>query len=129
MARQPDEGTQPALQIQRREAWAELPEEYAGFEVRVWINAPAKLWSALTGEDDDTMAALKQLVLAHNGWLDFDGEPYPPASDEVFWEEIPTELAACILVATQQEMQKLPNSMAPQRRRSRRGSRQRTKRG
>lgn len=113
-------GTGP--RIKRRETWVELPEEYAGFAFRVWLNAPSRIWSELTtGGESQALEALRQLVLEHNGWLDFEGKPYPPASEAEFWEEIPTELAACMLVATQVEIQKLPNSMAPQRRRSKRG--------
>lgn len=109
-------------QIKRREKWVELPAEYEGFKFRVWVNAPTKLWNDLQSEDDQAaLEAMKKLVLEHNGWLDFDGEPYPPAGETKFWEAIPTELAACILVATQTEMQKLPNSIAPPRRRLRRG--------
>jgi hypothetical protein len=109
-------------QVKRREAWVELPTEYEGFRFRVWLNAPTRIWGELTGDSEkQALDALRQLVLEHNGWLDFDGQPYPPAGEAKFWEEIPTELAACMIVATQTEMQKLPNSIAPQRRRSRRG--------
>jgi hypothetical protein len=108
--------------VKRREAWVELPTEYEGFKFRVWLNAPSRLWTELTGESEAaSLTALRSLVLEHNGWRDEEGQPYPPASEARFWEEIPTELAACVLVATQVEMQKLPNSMAPQRRRSKRG--------
>jgi len=111
-------------QIRRREAWVELPEEYAGFKFKVWLNAPSRLWVAIGGADNDEAGAegaLRQIVLEHNGWRDFDGEVYPQPDKSAFWEDIPTELAACILIATQQEMGKLPNSLAPQRRRSKRG--------
>jgi hypothetical protein len=109
-------------QIKRRETWVELPGDYAGFKFRLWVNAPARIWNDLNSDTEEAaLAALQQLILEHNGWRDFDGEPYPPANESAFWEAIPTELAACILVASQSEMQKLPNSIAPQRRRSRRG--------
>lgn len=108
--------------IKRRETWVELPAEYEGFKFRVWLNAPARIWNDLGGSNEKlALAAAQQLVLEHNGWLDFDGKPYPPATEPAFWEAIPTELAACILAASQAEMQKLPNSIAPQRRRSKRG--------
>lgn len=109
-------------QVKRREAWVDLPAEYEGFKFRVWLNAPTRIWAELTGENEaQSLEALRSLVLEHNSWLDFDGQPYPPANEAKFWEDIPTELAACMLVATQVEMQKLPNSIAPQRRRSKRG--------
>ena len=115
---------QKGPQIRRREAWVDLPEEYEGFRFKVWLNAPSRLWVDIgsAGDDEDTaQSALRQIVLEHNGWLDFDGQPYPQPDKAVFWEDIPTELAACMLIATQQEMGKLPNSLAPTKRRSRRG--------
>lgn len=109
-------------QIQRREKWVELPAEYAGFKAKVWINGPTALWSDMnSGEEGKALEAAKKLVLAHNGWRDFDGKEYPPPAEDTFWELIPTELAACVLAAIQAEVQKLPNSMLPQKRRSRRG--------
>lgn len=109
-------------QIQRREKWVELPDEYAGFKAKVWVNAPTKLWTDLnSGEEEKALEAAQKLVLEHNGWLDFDGVPYPETSRGEFWELIPTELAACVLAAIQAEVQKLPNSMVPRNRRSRRG--------
>lgn len=110
-------------QIKRRELWIDLPEEYEGFRVQIWVNAPSKLWSALERSDDESVLreSLAKIILAHNGWLDFDGRPFPDASDPEFWEEIPTELAGVILVATQTAMGELPNSIAPKRRRSKRG--------
>ncbi len=107
-----------APRIKRREAWVELPDEYEGFKFLVWVNAPTKLWQELgSGDEARGLEAMRKLMLDHNGWLDFDGEPYPPASEPAFWEEIPTELAACMLVAAQVEMQKLPKSLAPKNRR------------
>ena len=125
-----ENGTGP--QIKRRESWVELPDEYEGFKFKMWVNAPARIWrdldpSAQNGSDEAearegiAQAALRLIVLEHNGWRDFDGELFPPADDPAFWEAIPTELGACVLVAARVEMGKLPNSMAPQRRRSRRG--------
>ncbi len=109
-------GTAP--RIQRREKWLELPDVYAEFKVKVWVNAPAKLWSNILSNDEIVArdAAMK-IVLEHNGWLDFAGEPYPSADDPAFWDEIPTELGACILAATRKAIQDLPNSLAPTRRR------------
>lgn len=109
-------------QIKRREVWVKLPAEYDGFEVKLWVNAPTKIWIGLdSGDEAEILSSLQQLVIEHNGWRDFDGEPYPPASEAGFWDEIPTELAASIISLAQTEMQRLPNSLAPQRRRLRRG--------
>jgi hypothetical protein len=134
-----------APRIQRREKWLDLPDEYAGFKIKVWINAPTKLWNDILyaeeyDETNDSEAetdrktdivfnALKQIVLEHNGWLDFDGNPIPAANTIEFWDTIPTELSACIIAAVQRGAYDLPNSMRPQRRKSRSGSRRQTKRG
>ncbi len=104
--------------IPRREAWIDLPSEYPGFRLRVWLNAPASAWNDLTSGDEARMqSALVRVVLEHNGWVDFDDVPYPPASDATLWDLLPTELIAVMITAVQNEMQKLPNSMRPQRRR------------
>ncbi len=108
--------------IQRREAWVELPNEYEGFKFKIWVNAPTKLWLDIgSGDEVVAAAAAQKLVLDTNGWLDFDGQPYPPPSNPAFWEEIPTELAGCVFAAAQKEMGRLPNLIAPQRRRSKSG--------
>lgn len=123
-----------APRIQRREAWVDLPAEYAGFRVRIWVNPPSKLWAAIytpaTEETDEErkqvaeqvkqnqrMTALKQIVLEHNGWIDYDEVPYPPATTDEFWDDIPDELAAVLLTVIQREMSKLPNSLIPKKRR------------
>ena len=109
-------------QIKRRLVWVALPDEYEGFEAQIWVNAPTKIWQALgSGDEVAALEAMQKIMVGHNGWLDFDGEPYPPADDAALWEEIPTELAACVLAAAQAEMQNLPNSIATKNRRSRRG--------
>lgn len=120
-------------QVKRREVWIELPDEYAGFRFKAWVNAPSKLWTQLGATapewaepeerervEDARFEAMNRLVLEHNGWLDFEGEAYPATTEAEFWEAIPTELAACILVALQAEMQKLPNSIQSRGRNSRR---------
>ena len=138
MAKQNVNGSGP--QVKRRTAWVELPDAYEGFEVEVWVNAPTKLWMELQAPNDidpdlsddeqaeiakrneaKRQSAASKMVLAHNGWRDFDGKEYPPPSEPAFWEEIPTEMAACIFALANREMQTLPNSLAPKRRRSRRG--------
>ncbi|MCP4415962.1 MAG: hypothetical protein GY805_05025 [Chloroflexi bacterium] len=110
-------------QIKRREVWVDLPDEYEGFRFKLWVNAPTKIWNTITsGADEETIqGSLRQLILEHNGWLNFDGLSYSAPNTAEFWEEIPTELAACLVVASQAEMQMLPNSIASRRRRSKRG--------
>lgn len=107
----PEERSAP--RIPKRSAWVDVePEEYSGFQVRLWLNPPAGTAAPIfsTESDEDTqMAALGQIVLEHNGWLDFDGEPYPPSTDAAFWKAIPTELAALILVQIVNVINDRPN--------------------
>lgn len=108
------------LRLSRREVWIKLPGEYEGFEIKVWANAPAKLWQSIRGGEenqDEALAALSEIMLEHNGWEGFDGEPLPPPSDKEFWEAIPTELAAAIMIVANEEAMTLPNSLAPTKRR------------
>jgi hypothetical protein len=97
--------------VRRREEWVELPEPYAGFRFRLHVNASTRTWMRVAQGGDDAEAALRSLVLEHNGWCDEDGVPYPPASEAAFWAEIPTELAALVLKASQVEMGKLGSSL------------------
>jgi hypothetical protein len=107
-----------APRIARREAWVELPEAYAGFKFKLWVNAPQRLWQDVaSGDETRARAALAQIIMEHNGWLDYDGQPFPPASDPALWEAAPTELAALIITAANAEMMRLPNSLAPRKRR------------
>lgn len=111
--------------VQRREAWVDLPDAYAGFRARIWVNAPGRILNDLLTNGDDEEAikekraqkAASQVVLEHNGWLDFDGNPYPPASDPEFWDAIPLELTTTLLFVIRLEMNKLPNSLIPKKRR------------
>lgn len=115
-----DETTQstPAPRIARRDNWVQLPDEYAGFRFKLWVNAPQRLWNEVaSGEQERAKLALAQIVSEHNGWVDFDGQPYPLASDPTLWDAVPTELAAVVIAAANQEMLRLPNSLAPKKRR------------
>ena len=106
----------PAPRMPRREAWIDLPEEYAGFKVKVWVNPPAKLWAAVFSVGDNKQAAeeaLRDIVLEHNGWMDTFGVALPPADTKEFWEEIPDELAAVIMTTAQLKIRELPNSLVP----------------
>lgn len=108
--------------VQRREVWVDLPPEYEGFKFRMWVNAPALVWNEIwSGDNDRIEAGLRKIVLEHNTWCDFDGHPYPPVSDTLFWELVPTELVSCIIVTAQTEIGRLPNSLAPKRRKSKSG--------
>jgi hypothetical protein len=101
--------------VKRREEWVELPEPYAGFRFRLHVNASTRTWMRVAAGGDDAEAALRSLVLEHNGWCDEDGVPYPPASEAAFWEAIPTELAALVLKASQIEMGRLGEALGASR--------------
>jgi hypothetical protein len=105
--------------LPKRLVWLDLPEEaYPGFKVKVWVNAPQRLFTGLTEatDADAIKGVLCQLIVEHNGWLDFDGNPLPPAADSRFWDEIPNELAAAVIVMLQGEVGKLATSLQMPRR-------------
>jgi hypothetical protein len=35
--------TATAPRVKRREVWIEMPEEYEGFRLKMWVNAPSRL--------------------------------------------------------------------------------------
>lgn len=68
--------------------------------MRLWTNYPPGLAAEMySGDTERTLAALLQVVLEHNGWLDHEGKPYPPATTRSFWDAIPNELFRLILLA------------------------------
>lgn len=104
--------------IPKRIDWVDLPQEYAGFRARIWINYPQRLVGEITSGDTSRMtAALAQIVLEHNGWLDDEGQPFPPPTTQAFWEAIPTELAAVLMALINAEASRLPNSLTARPRR------------
>lgn len=105
--------------LPKRLVWLDLPEDsYPGFRIRVWVNAPQRVFTALDAaqETDALKDALKQLVVEHNDWCTFDGAPFPPASDGAFWDEVPNELAGAVIALLMGEVGKLATSLLPQRR-------------
>ena len=67
--------------------------------------------------ETELLRAFQMLVVSHNGWLNFDGEPFPPPNQKSFFDEIPSELLACMLVALQDAEKKLPGSLRQKKRR------------
>ena len=110
-------------QIKRRTAWIDLPKEYEGFKFEVWLNAPTHHWTDLMGGTDEEviLSAVKTIFLQHNGWLDFDGNPYPQTTTNKFWEQIPNELMALMIIEAQNASGNLAASRLRTRKRSRRG--------
>lgn len=122
-----DDVAPPSPRIPRRDIWQDVPE-YPGFRIKVWCNAPHRLFAELRSGDNGRIAeALTQLACEHNGWLDYDGAPYPPAHTVEFWLAIPTELASTLIQVAQAAASELPNSLARMRGASARGPRPATK--
>lgn len=111
--------TTPApLVFPRHERWVDVPE-YPAFQVRLWTNYPAETFRDLHSEDEQVFGeAFRQVVLEHNGWPDPDGVPMPPATDPAFWDALPNELAALVVVLARQAPYQLPNSLSRSRTRS-----------
>lgn len=135
--------------VPRRERWLDLPDEYgaAGMKIKVWVNYPTRYGNAIFNADEqaaalaridpedeyaetrkrevteqfkqERLAALSKIVVEHNGWLDDDGQPFPPADTEAFWDAISNELALTIFALLGQEIGVLPNSVGAPRRRGR----------
>lgn len=103
------------LRVKRREVWVDLPgPDYEGFRFRLWVNPPARVSLRLAAGGVDSC---RQMILEHNGWCDADGNPYPQPSEAEFYMTVPSELLGLVLRLAEQEIQRLPNSIATQRRR------------
>jgi hypothetical protein len=108
--------TAPVLRMPRIEEWIDVPG-YPGFQVKVWANAPQRvLGDLVSGDSERVSASLSALVLEHNGWVDDQGEPLPPADDPTFWqsEDLPRHLAVRVLQAIEEAISR-PNSAAARR--------------
>lgn len=105
--------------LTRREVWVEIGEEYEGFKAKLWVNYPRRLIDDLNQSEDIDLRkrALGQMVVAHNGWVDYDGSEFPPASESAFWDAIPDELAAALIALVNREAGKLAVSLSQRRNR------------
>lgn len=107
--------------LTRRERWVPIDDEdtaeeekaYSGFKVKLWVNYPRHLIIELRESDDAEVQKkiLTQMVVAHNGWVNIDGEEFPPANDPAFWEQIPDELAGALIALVNRESSKLAASV------------------
>lgn len=95
--------------LTRREVWVDIGEEYEGFKAKLWVNYPRRLIDDLNQSEDADLRkrALGQMVVAHNGWVDYDGTEFPPADEPAFWDAIPDELAAALIALVNREAGKL----------------------
>ena len=107
----------------RRTAWVDMPDEYQvddegkpvaegqRMRFRMWLNFPQRILTEIqSGDQERSGAALRQIVLEHNGWWEND-EPLPPADDPDFWQAISTNLAVAMLAVIGRESAKIPNSL------------------
>lgn len=85
-----------------------LPEPYGelGWTASFWANISRDRLKELDGPE------LLRAMVSHNGWLDENGEPYPPASTEEFWTAIPGEVAAMLDQMAGEALSELPNFLA-----------------
>ena len=98
------------------EAWVDI-EEYPEHKARVWVNFSASLMAEMNSRDQERIyAALRQIVLEHNGWLDENGTPYPPANDPAFWDALPIHLASRAMQAVMERATGSPLARPTQRR-------------
>ena len=109
-----------------------MPEPYTGFRIRAWVGYPQRLFSDLPTVDPDAdpaqqaaqaqaaeaqlRAALRQILLEHNGWQDDDGELPPPTTD-AFYARCPTHLFNTTLAVVRQAATTPPNLPPRTRRR------------
>jgi hypothetical protein len=97
----------------RREVEVEIPG-YDGFRCWLWANYPRRLLDELNSNDEPRIAAaLRVILVEHNGWCDAGGEPYPAADDPAFYTAIPLELAVLIARCVAQVPAVYPQSLSP----------------
>jgi hypothetical protein len=95
---------------QREKAGEDVTAEYKALDDegderrRVWLEG-------IDEAKQRRLSALRRLVVRHNAWCDENGQSYSPAGTDAFWEEIPDELAAAIMILLRQQASKLPSSM------------------
>lgn len=121
----------PRIPRQALEEWLDLPEPYQGFRIRAWLGYQQRLFTsipAVTAEDADEQraqletakaqlrAALKQILLEHNGWQDDEGE-LPQPHDDAFYERCPANLFNTTLALVRQAAETPPNLPPRTRRR------------
>jgi hypothetical protein len=122
--------TPSKLTAPRIERWVDVPD-YPGYQVKLWINYPRALRTTLTaedlagaeeleGEELEAYAAelkaklegvLAAIVLEHNGWPDQEGNVLPQPSTAGFWELVPDQhLANIVMTLAREAPAQLPNS-------------------
>lgn len=112
----------------KKMAWLDMPEEYAGMQVRVWVNYPNAFDQDIQSRDNEVMrSALKQIFSEHNGWVTpeeieraaREGRspiPMPQPNTDDFWGQAPNELVGAMILLLNRETVKFPNSLMQSRR-------------
>lgn len=117
LADEPTVDVQPSgPRMPKRTAWVPLPDSYgeAGMELLVWTNYSHAVGNALRGlkGTEAFKEALADVALAHNGWLDEDGEPLPPMDADFWWSDaISDELVGVVLVLLGDVPQRFPKGL------------------
>lgn len=110
-------------QIPKKIEWISLPEEYGTdppMQVRIWVTYPRKYIDEIrSGDPARLKEGMRKIVLEHNGWIDEEGEPMPPADsiDPDFWDVCPDVIAAAVLALITVEAGKGAASVMRTRRR------------
>jgi hypothetical protein len=103
-------GNRVERRLPRRIEEIQLPEPYEDFHITAWVNYPGQLREDMrSGDEKKVSAALKLIVISHD-LVDFDGKPYPPASEEAFWTEAPDDVGYAIIGAIRDRFGKLPKA-------------------
>lgn len=105
-------GATSGPRLPRREVWIDLPPEYEGCRIKVWVNYPRRLNDELASQETERVSrALRQIVVEHNSWSESDGTPLPSATTPEFWQAISDELAATIIILVREQVGKLATSL------------------
>lgn len=128
---------QAAPRMQKRIVDIRLPGDYSMFTVTAWVNFPNSLLDKMQklardarkrsvvrrqrmeddpdwlddDEEEDAQegiaALLSQVIVAHT-FADFDGVPYPPATEMQFYKDAPNDLLLVTMKAIMEQVGKLP---------------------
>lgn len=110
-----------ARRIPTTQEWVKFSDAYAFMEVKVWVDAPAKVMEGLSPQKADETVdevrervfdTLGQIVLAHRfddgtPWTDDEGE-LPPPQDQAFWDRSPQPIVNAIVAYIRERIQSHP---------------------
>lgn len=110
-----------ARRIPTTKEWVKFSDTYSFMEVRIWVDAPARVMEGLSPQRADETAddvrarvldTLGQIVLDHRfddgtPWVDDDGE-LPPPQDPGFWDRAPQPIVNAIVNYIKDRIQQHP---------------------